>query len=103
MTQFPNDRLDRVEAALERQVSVNAELRTSTEVLRASVAELTESTESILQAINQHQDNFMVLVTEIRNIKSDVASLQQTQLTTTATLERMGTILDLLVERRRDN
>jgi uncharacterized membrane protein len=72
MTQSPSDRLDRIEAALDRQMQVNAELRTSTEVLRTSVGELTSSTESILQIVNQHQDNFMVLVTEIRDIRTDI-------------------------------
>lgn len=33
MTQSPNDRLDRIEAALDRQVAVNGDLRTSVEVL----------------------------------------------------------------------
>lgn len=72
MTQSPSDRLDRIEAALDRQIQVNAELRTSTEVLRTSVGELTSSTESILQIVNQHQDNFMVLVAEIRDIRTDI-------------------------------
>ena len=73
MTQgIPNDRLARVEAVLERQVEVNAELRTSNEVLRTTVRELTSSTDAILQIVNQHQENFMLLVTEIRDIRSDI-------------------------------
>ncbi len=99
MTQSPNDRLDWIEAALDRQVQVNADLRTSTEVLKNSVntinnsvaeltssevlknsvdtinnsvAELTSSTESILQVVNQHQENLMVLVSEIRHIRTDI-------------------------------
>lgn len=72
MTQSPSDRIDRIELALDRQIQVNAELRTSTEVLKASVGELATSTDTILQIVNQHQDNFMVLVTEIRDIRSDI-------------------------------
>ncbi len=72
MTQSPSDRLDRIEAALDRQIQVNAELRTSTEVLKSSVGELATSTDTILQIVNQHQDNFMVLVTEIRDIRTDI-------------------------------
>jgi uncharacterized membrane protein len=72
MTQSPSDRLDRIELALDRQIQVNAELRTSTEVLKASVGELATSTDTILQIVNQHQDNFMVLVAEIRDIRTDI-------------------------------
>lgn len=72
MTQSPSDRIDRIELALDRQIQVNAELRTSTEVLKASVGELATSTDTILQIVNQHQDNFMVLVTEIRDIRTDI-------------------------------
>ena len=68
----PSDRLDRVEAALERQVQVNADLRTSAEVLRTSVGELATSTDTILNIVNQHQENFMVLVAEIRDIRIDI-------------------------------
>lgn len=72
MTQSPGDRIDRIESALDRQIQVNAELRTSTEVLKASVGELATSTDTILNIVNQHQDNFMVLVAEIRDIRTDI-------------------------------
>jgi hypothetical protein len=52
MTQSPSDRIDRIELALDRQIQVNAELRTSTEVLKASVGELATSTDTILQIVN---------------------------------------------------
>ncbi|BAZ19086.1 hypothetical protein NIES4071_109710 (plasmid) [Calothrix sp. NIES-4071] len=68
----PDDRLARVEAALENQVEVIAELRTSNEILRTSVRELTSTAESVLRTLNQHQDNFLVLVTEIRDIRTDI-------------------------------
>lgn len=68
----PNDRLARVESVLENQVQVIAELRTSNEVLRTSVRELTSTAESVLQTLTQHQENFLVLVTEIRDIRTDI-------------------------------
>lgn len=74
MTQSPtpDDRLVRVESVLKNQVQVIAELRTSSEVLRTSVRELTSTSESILRIVNQHQENFMVLVAEIRDIRADI-------------------------------
>jgi septal ring factor EnvC (AmiA/AmiB activator) len=72
MTQSPGDRIDQIESALDRQIQVNAELRTSTEILKASVGELATSTDTILNIVNQHQDNFMVLVAEIRDIRTDI-------------------------------
>ncbi len=76
MTQNQPDRLDRIEATLERvsqqldnQVVVNAELR-------QSVGELTSSVNSLIGIANQHQENFMVLVTEIRDIRTDMREMQ---------------------------
>jgi quinolinate synthase len=58
------DRLDRIEEALEQvtqalnnQVAVNADLRSSTN--------------SLINIANQHQENFMVIVTEIRSLRED--------------------------------
>jgi len=45
------DRLDRIEAALDRQVEVNADLRTS-------VTELRATSEALLQVATIHQQNF---------------------------------------------
>lgn len=76
MTQDRGDRLDRIETTLERvsqqldnQVVVNAELR-------QQVADLRGASEALLQTVNQHQENFMVLVTEIRNIREDIRVTQ---------------------------
>jgi chromosome segregation ATPase len=79
------DRLDRIEATLERvaqqldnQVVVNAELRQTTAQLQQtsvqlqeSVNELTSSVSSLVGIANQHQENFMVIVTEIRSLRED--------------------------------
>lgn len=66
------ERLDRIEAALDRQVAVNADLRTSvvdlratTEDLRATTEELRATTEALLQIATIHQQNFERLTTEL--------------------------------------
>ena len=51
MTQDSGDRLDRIEAALDRQVAVNADLRTSVETL--------------LRVVTIYQQNFERLTTEL--------------------------------------
>ncbi len=77
------DRLDRIEATLERvsqqldnQVVVNAEFRQTTAQLQQSVNELTSSVNSLIGVANQHQENFMVLVTEIRDMRNDMREMQ---------------------------
>ena len=52
------ERIDRIEAALDRQVAVNADLRTS-------VTELRATTEALLQIATIHQQNFERLTTEL--------------------------------------
>jgi len=66
------ERLDRIEAALDRQVAVNADLRTSVVELKATTADLRDTTadlrattEAILQIIQIHQQNFERLTTEL--------------------------------------
>lgn len=66
------ERLDRIEAALDRQVAVNADLRTSVVELKATTADLRDTTadlrattEAILQIIQIHQQNFEQLTTEL--------------------------------------
>ncbi|MCC5639863.1 hypothetical protein LC593_29370 [Nostoc sp. CHAB 5844] len=90
MTQDQPDRLDRIEATLERvsqqldnQVVVNAELRqsvgqlqTAVTGLQAAVTELTSSVGSLIGVANQHQENFMVLATEMREIRIDMREMQ---------------------------
>ncbi|WP_138506721.1 hypothetical protein [Nostoc sp. PA-18-2419] len=58
MSETTPDRLDRIEAALDRQVAVNADLRTS-------VVELRATTEALLQVATIHQQNFERLTTEL--------------------------------------
>jgi chromosome segregation ATPase len=79
------DRLDRIEAALERigqqldsQVEVNASLRTSVEVLNNSaetlklgLEETRASIEALLQIATIHQDDINVLAESIRQHRSD--------------------------------
>ncbi|GAX46325.1 hypothetical protein NIES4075_73460 [Tolypothrix sp. NIES-4075] len=52
------ERLDRIEAALDRQVAVNADLRTS-------VTELRTTAEALLQVATIHQQNFERLTAEL--------------------------------------
>ncbi|MDZ8262642.1 hypothetical protein [Nostoc sp. ChiQUE01b] len=83
MTQNQPDRLDRIEATLERvsqqldnQVVVNAELRQAVGQLQQTVGELTSSVDSLIGIANQHQENFMVLVTEMHEIRTDMREMQ---------------------------
>ncbi|BAZ09860.1 hypothetical protein NIES4071_16730 [Calothrix sp. NIES-4071] len=69
MSQSQPDRLDRIEATLEQvvqalnnQVAVNAELRSSVN--------------SLINIANQHQENFMVLTNEIRTIRADMQEMR---------------------------
>lgn len=89
------DRLERIEAALDNQVAVNAELRTS-------VTELRATTEALLQTVQIHQQNFEVLTARFntlgeRQLQTD-ARLEEYQRTTSAALERIGAVLDYLVK-----
>lgn len=59
------ERLDRIEAALDRQVGVNAELRTSVEALKISTTELRTTAEALLQVVTIHQQNFERLTAEL--------------------------------------
>lgn len=88
------DRLDRIEAALDRQAAVNADLRTSVETLKNSTTELRLTAEALLQTVQIHQQNFEVLTT--RQIQTE-ARLEEYQRTTSAALDRIGTVLDYLV------
>ncbi|MBW4505448.1 MAG: hypothetical protein KME64_02895 [Scytonematopsis contorta HA4267-MV1] len=97
MTQSSPDRLDRIEATLERvsqqldnQVVVNAELRQSTTELRQSTSELREtsahltenvnilmnSVTSLVGVVNQHQYRMEFLVEENREIRSDMRQMR---------------------------
>jgi len=76
MNQEQENRLEEVEAALDRQVAVNADLRTSIEILKISIDKMQNSMEFLLKVANQHQENFMVLVREIREIREDMRETQ---------------------------
>ncbi len=58
MSEATPDRLDRIEAALDRQVAVNADLRTSVTELRATA-------DALLQVATIHQQNFERLTAEL--------------------------------------
>lgn len=73
-----SERLDRIEAALEQQVEVNASLRTSIEVLNNSVetlrlglADTRASVEALLQVATIHQRDIEALAELIRQHRSD--------------------------------
>lgn len=90
MSQSQPDRLDRIEATLDRvsqqfdnQFEVNAELRTYIEVLSNSAESLKVASreqrlasEALLQTANQHNENFMVIVAEIRNMRQNMEQMQ---------------------------
>ncbi|MEA5505947.1 hypothetical protein VB735_23080 [Halotia wernerae UHCC 0503] len=111
MTQDRPDRLDRIEATLERvsqqldnQVVVNAELRQSTNELRQSVSELTASVSALVTTVDLHQQGLEILArefreqrTEIRELRTDVNQLQQFEATTSIALDRISSVLDYLV------
>ena len=57
-------RLDRIEAALENQIQVNAAMRTDLEVLR-------NAAEALLQTAELHQQNIEILAEAMRRHRSD--------------------------------
>ncbi len=83
------ERLERIEAALDNQVAVNAELRTSVTELRATA-------EALLQTVQIHQQNFELLTARQLQTQS---RMEEYERTTSAALERIGTVLDYLVRR----
>ncbi len=100
MTQSPDDRLTRVETALERQVQVNAEVRTQLEILKATA-------EALVTTSEVYQQNFEAIGQELLRQRTDIAQLvesqrqlQDSQRTTNTTLDRMGAILEFLVQER---
>ncbi len=123
MTQNQPDRLDRIEATLERvsqqldnQVIVNAELRQSTAELRQSTAELRQTTDELRQSVsalietaNIHQQGIEILAREmreqgvqIRELRTDVSQLQEFQQTASTALDRISVVLDYLVRGNSD-
>ncbi|MEH2379903.1 MAG: hypothetical protein V7K27_13625 [Nostoc sp.] len=120
MTQDRPDRLDRIEATLDRvaqqldnQVVVNAELRQSTAQLGHSVTELTNTVngltnrvsdltnrvsdltgavDGLLQIVEIHQQNFEQIAARERR-------REEFERTTSAAIDRISTVLDYLVRR----
>lgn len=70
MTGTPESRLDRIEAALDRQVAVNADLRTSVTELRATA-------EALVQVVTLHQQNFKRLAAELNADRQQIAQDRQ--------------------------
>jgi septal ring factor EnvC (AmiA/AmiB activator) len=108
MTQDRPDRLDRIEATLERvsqqldnQVVVNAELRQSTAELTQSVSELRVSANALVETANLHQQGLELLAREMREQRTSINQLQEFERTTSAALDRISAVLDYLV--RQDN
>ena len=73
-----NSRLDRIEAAINNQFALNAELRTSVEILnnavetqRRETTELRSAVESLLQIAQIHQRDIELLTSEFRRDRSD--------------------------------
>ncbi|MCC5634311.1 hypothetical protein LC593_00290 [Nostoc sp. CHAB 5844] len=113
MTQNQPDRLDRIEATLERvsqqldnQVVVNAELRQSTAELRQSTAELRQSmtelshsVSGLIEVANIHQQGLELLAGEIRQQRTDISQLQEFQRTTSTALDRISNCAGLFSER----
>lgn len=85
-----SERLDRIEAALDRQAAVNADLRTS-------VIELRATAEALLQTAQIHQQNFEVLTARQLHLE---AQIEENQRTTSAALDRIGAVLDYLVRQQ---
>ncbi len=99
-SQTPDDRLTRVEVALENQVQVNAELLTRLEILsntaqsqQASIADLRATAQALVTTSEVFQRNFETMGIELRQ-------LAESQRTTNTTLDRMGAILEFLVQER---
>lgn len=121
MTQSPNatpdDRLARVEAALENQVQVNVELLTRLEILsntaqsqQASIADLRATAQALVTTSEVYQRNFEAMGQELLRQRGDIAQLvesqrqlTESQRTTNTTLDRMGAILEFLVQERGGN
>ncbi len=96
----PDDRLARVEAALENQVQVNAEVRTQLEILKATA-------EALVTTSEVYQQNFEAIGQELLRQRTDIAQLvesqrqlQDSQRTTNSTLDRVGAILEYLVNQQ---
>ncbi|KAM3096945.1 hypothetical protein ACKFKG_09665 [Phormidesmis sp. 146-35] len=72
-----SERLDRLEAMMESQFALNAELRTAIEILnntaqsqRQESAELRKTAEAFLQVVQRHQRDIELLTTD-RQHRSD--------------------------------
>ena len=83
MTNNQPDRLDRIEATLERvsqqldnQVVVNAELRQTTAQLTDAVNVLMTSVTTLTGVVTQHQETLETVVGEIREMRADMRSMQ---------------------------
>jgi archaellum component FlaC len=119
MTESSPDRLDRIEATLERvsqqmdnQVVLNAELRQKTavltdgvNVLMTSMTVLTGVTTNLTNTVAQHQEQIQALTLETRDIRSDMREIQAETRAIRSDMREMQAenrrILDI-IERRLD-
>ncbi|BDA74846.1 hypothetical protein RIVM261_014620 [Rivularia sp. IAM M-261] len=104
MTDTTNERLDWTEAGLDRQVDVNADLRTSVEILQnrneslqATVADLRFKVEALMSIALQQQKNFGLVVEELKQQKQDIGQLTKFQCNTNQAIDKVGIILEKMV------
>ncbi|BAZ17875.1 hypothetical protein NIES4071_97560 [Calothrix sp. NIES-4071] len=104
MTDYNNERLDWTEAALDRQVDVNADLRASVEILQnrneslqATVADLRFKVEALMSIALQQQKNFSIVAEELKQQKLDIAQLTKFQCNTNQAIDKIGIILEKMV------
>jgi translation initiation factor 2 beta subunit (eIF-2beta)/eIF-5 len=104
MSDTPNNRLDCTEAALDRQVDVNADLRASVQILQnrneslqASVADLRFKVEALMSIALTQQKNFGIIAEELKQQKMEIAQLCKSQLNTDKAIDRIGIILEKMV------
>ena len=70
------DRLDRIEAILERTAQ-RAEANTAAiEANRTAIAQLNLTVNSLVQIVKIHQPNFEGIVTELREIRTEIRGLR---------------------------
>lgn len=104
MTDTTNERLDWTEAGFDRQVDVNADLRTSVEILQnrneslqATVADLRFKVEALMSIALQQQKNFGLVAEELKQQKQDIGQLTKFQCNTNQAIDKVGIILEKMV------
>ncbi|WP_009631041.1 hypothetical protein [Synechocystis sp. PCC 7509] len=73
---WTDERLDNLASTVSELRTSTSELSTSVTELRVSATETRLTAEALLQTVVIHQSNFETLVTEIRDIKSELRGLR---------------------------